>query len=69
VVERNGIGWVYMGPRATPPPLPALEWNLVPDNQVTALQQRVGELQAEVTQAARHLARGAVPVPGVARLR
>ena len=30
VVERNGVGWVYMGPLATPPPLPELEWNMVP---------------------------------------
>jgi nitrite reductase/ring-hydroxylating ferredoxin subunit len=26
--ERNGIVWLYMGPRKTPPPLPALEANL-----------------------------------------
>ena len=26
--ERNGVVWVYLGPRATPPPLPELEWNL-----------------------------------------
>jgi phthalate 4,5-dioxygenase oxygenase subunit len=28
--ERNGIFWVYMGPRETPPPLPMLEPNLTP---------------------------------------
>jgi len=34
VAERNGVGWVYMGPLATPPPLPELEWNMVPADQV-----------------------------------
>ena len=34
VVERNGVGWVYMGSQTIPPPLPSLEWNLVPENQV-----------------------------------
>jgi phenylpropionate dioxygenase-like ring-hydroxylating dioxygenase large terminal subunit len=30
--ERNGIAWAYMGPdRDHPPPLPNLEWNLVPE--------------------------------------
>jgi phthalate 4,5-dioxygenase len=30
--ERNGIAWTYMGPdRDHPPPLPNLEWNLVPE--------------------------------------
>src|SRR5438132_4140444 len=32
-VERNGIIWMYMGPRETPPPLPEMEWNLLPDGQ------------------------------------
>lgn len=30
--ERNGLVWAYLGPRAEPPPLPALEWNLDPQN-------------------------------------
>jgi len=30
--ERNGAIWVYMGRLADPPPLPELEWNLVPRN-------------------------------------
>ncbi len=30
VRERNGVLWTSMGPDAEPPPLPALEWNLVP---------------------------------------
>ncbi len=32
--ERNGIVWAYMGPRAEPPELPELEWNMVPEDQV-----------------------------------
>ena len=33
--ERNGMLWTYMGPdAANPPPLPNLEWNLVPQDQV-----------------------------------
>jgi phenylpropionate dioxygenase-like ring-hydroxylating dioxygenase large terminal subunit len=31
VVERNGVVWMYMGPRETPPPLPEMEWNVVPE--------------------------------------
>jgi hypothetical protein len=32
--ERNGVVWAYMGPeRDVPPPMPELEWNLVPENQ------------------------------------
>jgi phenylpropionate dioxygenase-like ring-hydroxylating dioxygenase large terminal subunit len=30
VRERNGVLWTYMGPDADPPPLPAMEWNMVP---------------------------------------
>src|SRR5579871_4545294 len=33
--ERGGIVWTYMGPRAVPPPLPALEPNMLPDGQWT----------------------------------
>jgi len=32
-LERHGVIWVYMGPHAAPPPLPELEWNLVPEGQ------------------------------------
>ena len=33
--ERNGIIWAYLGPQQeSPPPLPALEWNLVPPENV-----------------------------------
>ncbi len=31
--ERNGAVWVYMGERSEPPPLPDIEWNLVPEDQ------------------------------------
>src|SRR5919197_250172 len=29
--ERGGVVWAYLGQRKEPPPLPDLEWNLVPD--------------------------------------
>jgi phthalate 4,5-dioxygenase len=32
--ERAGMIWVYMGPRATPPPLPQLEVTLVPESEI-----------------------------------
>jgi phthalate 4,5-dioxygenase len=33
--ERNGMVWTYMGPdRDAPPPLPNMEWNLVPAENV-----------------------------------
>jgi phthalate 4,5-dioxygenase len=31
--ERGGVVWAYMGPSSEAPPLPDLEWNLVPDSQ------------------------------------
>ncbi|MFM9967416.1 MAG: Rieske 2Fe-2S domain-containing protein [Burkholderiales bacterium] len=31
--ERNNIIWTYMGPLASPPPLPDIEWSLVPPEQ------------------------------------
>ena len=31
LIERNGIIWAYMGPRETPPPLPNLEANMLPE--------------------------------------
>ncbi|HEV7665897.1 MAG TPA: Rieske 2Fe-2S domain-containing protein [Chloroflexota bacterium] len=40
--ERNGVVWVYMGSASEPPPLPALEWNLVPPSHVY-LTKRVAE--------------------------
>ncbi len=34
-VERNGFVWAYMGPdQDSPPPLPEMEWNLVPQQNV-----------------------------------
>ncbi|WP_077002285.1 Rieske 2Fe-2S domain-containing protein [Variovorax sp. KK3] len=33
--ERNGVAWAYMGPQQDdPPPLPDMEWNLVPAERV-----------------------------------
>src|SRR6266545_5763402 len=32
--ERNGLIWTYMGPRSVPPPLPDLEFNMVPEDHV-----------------------------------
>jgi phthalate 4,5-dioxygenase len=45
--ERGGIVWTYMGPRPTPPPLPDLEPNMQPDDQVvvTAIQRECNWLQ------------------------
>jgi nitrite reductase/ring-hydroxylating ferredoxin subunit len=33
--ERNGVIWVYMGARMTPPPLPLLDANLLPEAEVS----------------------------------
>jgi phthalate 4,5-dioxygenase len=35
-VERGGVVWTYMGPSTPPPPLPELEWTLLPSNYVFA---------------------------------
>jgi phenylpropionate dioxygenase-like ring-hydroxylating dioxygenase large terminal subunit len=40
--ERGGVVWAYMGSQAEPPPLPALEWNLVPESHVY-LTKRVAD--------------------------
>src|SRR3546814_11980219 len=40
--ERNGVVWTYMGPDAMLPPLPNMEWNLVPAENVV-LSMRVQE--------------------------
>ena len=43
VQERNGMLWAYLGPQGdAPPPLPEIEWNLVPEENV-ALSIRVQE--------------------------
>jgi phthalate 4,5-dioxygenase len=44
-IERGGIIWAYMGPRATPPPLPDLEANMLPDATVTVTQQPANWMQ------------------------
>jgi phenylpropionate dioxygenase-like ring-hydroxylating dioxygenase large terminal subunit len=42
-LERNGVIWTYMGPQAeNPPPLPELEWNLLPESHVY-LSKRVAD--------------------------
>ncbi|MBO0880556.1 MAG: Rieske 2Fe-2S domain-containing protein [Mycobacterium sp.] len=45
--ERGGIVWAYLGPRSAPPPLPAIEANLLPDGEwtVSAQQQECNWLQ------------------------
>ena len=43
VTERNGVIWIYMGPaQDDPPELPALEWNMVPEDQ-RYLSKRVAQ--------------------------
>jgi phthalate 4,5-dioxygenase len=46
--ERAGVVWAYMGPRETPPPLPDLEANQLPDGQWSAsiIQRECNWLQA-----------------------
>jgi phenylpropionate dioxygenase-like ring-hydroxylating dioxygenase large terminal subunit len=45
--ERNGLVWAYMGPRETPPPLPDLEANNLPEGEyaVGAIQRECNYLQ------------------------
>jgi phenylpropionate dioxygenase-like ring-hydroxylating dioxygenase large terminal subunit len=47
-VERNGVLWTYMGRDTPPPPLPDIEWNLVPPENavVTFRVQECNWLQA-----------------------
>jgi phenylpropionate dioxygenase-like ring-hydroxylating dioxygenase large terminal subunit len=47
-VERSGLVWVYMGPRAEAPPLPALEILEIPNDEigVTLIQRECNYLQA-----------------------
>src|SRR6202043_4017353 len=46
--ERNGLVWVYMGPRAAAPPLPAIEAALLPESesQIWFAQRQCNWLQA-----------------------
>jgi phenylpropionate dioxygenase-like ring-hydroxylating dioxygenase large terminal subunit len=49
VRERNGVLWAYMGPdAASPPPLPDVEWNMVPESHcvVSIRVQECNWLQA-----------------------
>jgi phenylpropionate dioxygenase-like ring-hydroxylating dioxygenase large terminal subunit len=45
--ERGGIVWAYLGPRSTPPPLPSLEGNMLPEGewQVSAIQRECNWFQ------------------------
>jgi phthalate 4,5-dioxygenase len=47
-LERCGVVWTYMGPRETPPPLPDLESNMLPDGEwsVTNLMRDCNWMQA-----------------------
>ena len=47
-VERNGLIWTYMGTRALPPPLPALEPTLMPEGEmrIFMVQRACNWLQA-----------------------
>ena len=70
VQERHGVLWTYMGPDKTPPPLPQLEWNLVPEERV-ALSMRVQEcnwlqaLEGEIDSAHAAILHGRVDEAGV----
>jgi len=48
VAERNGLVWVYMGPRTQPPPLPMIEATLLPEDRadIVFMQRRCNWLQA-----------------------
>lgn len=71
VQERNGVLWTYMGTEAdNPPPLPQVEWNMVPEEQV-ALSVRVQEcnwlqaLEGEIDSAHAAILHGRVGDGGV----
>ena len=71
VRERNGMLWAYMGPDPEKaPPLPDLEWNLVPEEQV-AISIRVQEcnwlqaLEGEIDSAHAAILHGRVHEDGV----
>ncbi len=69
VRERNGMLWAYLGPDADPPPLPAMEWNMVPEENV-ALSVRVQEcnwlqaLEGEIDSAHAAILHGRVDAGG-----
>jgi phenylpropionate dioxygenase-like ring-hydroxylating dioxygenase large terminal subunit len=71
VRERNGVLWAYMGPDIdSPPPLPEVEWNMVPQEQV-AVTLRVQEcnwlqaLEGEIDSAHAAILHGRVGEGGV----
>lgn len=71
VQERNGMLWAYMGPDAdNPPPLPNIEWNMVPEEQVV-VTMRVQEcnwlqaLEGEIDSAHAAILHGRVDNSGV----
>jgi nitrite reductase/ring-hydroxylating ferredoxin subunit len=45
-VERGGLVWTYMGPRSTPPPMPELEPNMVPETGIQVYQRECNWVQA-----------------------
>jgi phenylpropionate dioxygenase-like ring-hydroxylating dioxygenase large terminal subunit len=45
-VERGGLVWAYMGPRSTPPPLPELEANMIPEGGLQIYQRECNWVQA-----------------------
>ena len=45
-VERNGVVWAYLGPRATPPPLPDVEPNLSAGCAVQTVMRECNWMQA-----------------------
>ncbi|WP_206922132.1 Rieske 2Fe-2S domain-containing protein [Alicyclobacillus suci] len=40
-VERGGLVWTYMGPRETPPPLPDIEVNMLPEGEYVIIPSYV----------------------------
>jgi nitrite reductase/ring-hydroxylating ferredoxin subunit len=45
-LERGGLIWAYLGPRATPPPLPELEPTMAADCTIQAYQRECNWMQA-----------------------
>jgi nitrite reductase/ring-hydroxylating ferredoxin subunit len=45
-LERGGLVWAYLGPRETPPPLPELEPNMVPEGGIQVYQRQCNWMQA-----------------------
>ncbi|MEO8297711.1 MAG: Rieske 2Fe-2S domain-containing protein [Burkholderiales bacterium] len=71
VQERHGVLWTWMGPKTeTPPPLPQIEWNLVPEEQVH-VSMRIQEcnwlqaLEGEIDSAHAALLHGRHDVGGI----